>query len=392
MSFIKKAVKKVWNFVKKHWKEIVMVAAIVFTAGIATVGMAGFQAAMAAGGGGIGGFFSAVGSTMWAGVTATAGSMGIGSGAAVGAGTPFAAAGIGGGAAHVGLGAAMGAGGGFGLGAAGKAASAAAMSSAAEQAAVAGMIPAGGIGVEGTGIGVGSAAYEAGAGAAATVPSAGAGLMPGATGAASTAGGVTGVGTAAESMMPGHVVGTTPGGLPGAVAAKEGGMSVGKAMALSTGVQAVGAAYQGYAEGKAMEEELKSRIPKAAWGVATEAGGDRQNAVEDYLFEGAVMQPLAGADADATNKANELTMAQARRPQLAIATPMSQSRVGKPAGPEDFQGVAYNPQQMLNSPGVSQPNALMAQDPRRQATRNSMGFSLMPSLEQWRLGTYGSWG
>ena len=80
MSFIKKGLKKVWGFVKKHWVKIVMVAAIAFTAGIATIGVAGFQAALATGN-----IFTAVGSTMWAGVTGIGASMGIGSGPGVGA-------------------------------------------------------------------------------------------------------------------------------------------------------------------------------------------------------------------------------------------------------------------------------------------------------------------
>ena len=81
MSAVKKAVKKVGKFVKKNWKKIVIAAAIVFTAGIATVGVAGFSSAMTAAGGGFGGFLSAAGSTMVAGVSAIGGSLGIGQGA-----------------------------------------------------------------------------------------------------------------------------------------------------------------------------------------------------------------------------------------------------------------------------------------------------------------------
>ena len=63
------------------WKTIVLVGLSVFTMGLATVGFAGFSGAMAAAGGGFGGFMSAVGSTMYAGATAALGSIGIGSGA-----------------------------------------------------------------------------------------------------------------------------------------------------------------------------------------------------------------------------------------------------------------------------------------------------------------------
>jgi len=110
MSFVKKGLKKVWGFVKKHWLKIVIVAAIVFTAGVASVGFAAFSGVSTAGG-----LFGAVGSTMWAGVAATAGSMGIGSGAIMPTTASTIAAGTAG--THVGLGAAWGAAGGAGWGA-----------------------------------------------------------------------------------------------------------------------------------------------------------------------------------------------------------------------------------------------------------------------------------
>jgi hypothetical protein len=113
MSFVKKALKKVWSFIKEHWVEIVLVAAVVFTAGVATIGFSAF-----AGVSSVGGFFSAVGSTMWAGVAGVAGSMGIGQGAVVGAGGMTTAGGVSVAAGtHVGLGAAWGAGAGAGWGA-----------------------------------------------------------------------------------------------------------------------------------------------------------------------------------------------------------------------------------------------------------------------------------
>jgi hypothetical protein len=155
MSFVKKALKKAWNFVKDNWKTIALVAAIAFTAGVATVGFAAFSGVSS-----VGGFFSAVGSTMWAGVAGTAGSLSIGSGATVPAGSALAAQGV----THVGLGAAAGAGGGFGLGAAGKAA---ALQAAAHTAAMGATEAAAAanatniIGSQGTGIGVGTGANPA---------------------------------------------------------------------------------------------------------------------------------------------------------------------------------------------------------------------------------------
>lgn len=83
MSIVKKglkAVKKVvsgaWKFVKKNWKTIALVAIGVFTAGLVVGGWAAFSEVAAAQG-----FWHAVGSTMYAGVTAIGGTLGIGPGA-----------------------------------------------------------------------------------------------------------------------------------------------------------------------------------------------------------------------------------------------------------------------------------------------------------------------
>jgi len=113
---VKKTIKSVTKFVKKHWKTIVVVAAVVFTAGVATLGAGAFMSQMAAAQG-FTGFMSTIGSTMYAGATAALGSLGIGGGAA---GSAAAAANVTG----YGLGAGMGLGGGYGLGAAGSAAAA----------------------------------------------------------------------------------------------------------------------------------------------------------------------------------------------------------------------------------------------------------------------------
>jgi len=118
MSFISKGLKKVWKFVKDNWVAIALAVAVVFTAGVATVGFGAFSAAgfgsgaavagTAAGAGTFGSFMGAVGSTMWAGVAGAAGSMGVGAGATV----PTTAASVAAGTAgtQVGLGAAWGAG------------------------------------------------------------------------------------------------------------------------------------------------------------------------------------------------------------------------------------------------------------------------------------------
>lgn len=100
-----KRAKKGLKFIKKHWKKIVIAAAIVFTAGIATVGFAGFGAASAAAGGGVGGFLSAAGSTMAAGVASIGGTLGIGKGAALAkfGGTGYATLGTGAAAQSLGL-------------------------------------------------------------------------------------------------------------------------------------------------------------------------------------------------------------------------------------------------------------------------------------------------
>ena len=83
---VKKGLKKVGKFVKKNWKPILGVAAVAFTGGLATVGFAGLQGAIAANG-----ILGGIGSTMFAGATSMLGTIGIGSGAA---GTAAAAAGM----------------------------------------------------------------------------------------------------------------------------------------------------------------------------------------------------------------------------------------------------------------------------------------------------------
>jgi hypothetical protein len=111
VSVIKKGIKKAFKFVKKNWKYIVIAAAVVFTAGIATVGVAGFSSAAAAAGGGVGGFLSAAGSTMVAGVASIGGTLGVGQGASLAGfgGTGYATLGTGAAAQSLGFAGANGA-------------------------------------------------------------------------------------------------------------------------------------------------------------------------------------------------------------------------------------------------------------------------------------------
>lgn len=100
-----KRAKKGLRFVKRYWKQIVIAAAVVFTAGLATVGAAGFSAAAASAGGGFAGFVSAAGSTMAAGVASIGGTIGIGQGANLAAfgGSGYATLGTGAAAQGLGL-------------------------------------------------------------------------------------------------------------------------------------------------------------------------------------------------------------------------------------------------------------------------------------------------
>ena len=167
MSFVKKAFKKIKDFVKKYWVIIVIAAAVVFTAGVAAIGFSAFA------GGGFTGFMGAMGSTMVAGAQAIVGLVGIGSGATVGT----AGSGIGSGVlagTKVGFGAAAGLGGGAGIGA-GAAGAAATLANAS----VAGQAAITGAGVVTTGLGAApvSTTVAAGGGAGSGLSLAGVGKM-----------------------------------------------------------------------------------------------------------------------------------------------------------------------------------------------------------------------
>ena len=109
---IKKVFKKVTKFVKRYWKQIVIAAAIVFTAGVA---MGYFGAAAAAGGGaaagttaattaaaGGGTVFGAAGGAAALGVTEGVGALGLGTGGLMAGGTGAGLAAAGTGAATIG--------------------------------------------------------------------------------------------------------------------------------------------------------------------------------------------------------------------------------------------------------------------------------------------------
>jgi len=241
---IKKVAKKAVGFVKKYWKQIALVALIVFTAGVATLGAGAFSAAWT-GAAGFSAKMGVVGSTMWTGVTAAAGSLGIGGGAS---GTVAAQAGVTG----YGLGAGMGLGNSFGLGVAGANASAAA-TAAATATPLAGISPlASSVGLPANGVGI------------AVNPATGLSVAP--TTAKTFA--------AANTMAP-----------SAAVPAKAGFFSsdLAKSALITTG----GNMISGYAAGKAAEGE----DPKGFWGVDLSGKG------QDVAFNSGLMnqQPAFSA-------------------------------------------------------------------------------------------------
>lgn len=248
MSAIGKAFKKVVKFVKKHWKKIVIAAAVVFTAGIATVGLAGFSAAAATAGGGIGGFLSAAGSTMVAGVASIGGTLGIGSGVtATTAGGAFAgsaavanatAAGLSG--ATLGSGAAAGA---IGIGpSAGAGAAAAAAPAATSSFGIPGLLPATTPGAVTTASGL---SYGGGAGIAAA----------GEGGIASVVGG-------AANQVAGKIAPEASKGFLGLLTSQAG------SSLLSAGIMGISSFMQAKAANAAAEAEE----PNAYYGVALDGG------------------------------------------------------------------------------------------------------------------------
>lgn len=117
---IKSVVKGVTHFVKKYWVAIAIAAAIVFTAGIASVGVGAWTSAMSAGASsGFGGFMGAVGSTFSAGaatltggmIGSTAGLSSLAAGGSAAAGAAGATAGVAGTAGTAGFATPLGVGG-----------------------------------------------------------------------------------------------------------------------------------------------------------------------------------------------------------------------------------------------------------------------------------------
>lgn len=284
---IKKVVKGVAHFVKKYWKVIVIAAAIVFTCGIATVGLAGFSAASAAAGGGFGGFMSAVGSTMVAGVASIGGSIGIGSGVTAStAGGAFAAA-------PVMAGVSSGAGLTLGTGAAaqglGLAASTYAPAATAANAGVAGAAGAAGGATTGSGGGLLSttSAYT-GPGAISADGSLGS-TLGGQMTAADVAGGAGGAGAAgAASVGTSQIAPVSDiaysGSAPTAATQSPGLLgtilnSKAAGPLIYGGMQAI----QGYAQGKAMEDQYDQEKPLSYWGVGARGDANGGGAVNSIF-------------------------------------------------------------------------------------------------------------
>lgn len=241
------------GFVKKYWKPILMAAAIVFTAGIATVGVAGFSSAMAAGGGGFGGFMAAAGSTMTAGVASIGGSLGIGSGVTAStAGGAFANAGI-----MSGL--APGAGLTLGSGAAAQGLGLAASTVAPAQGLGLASSAIGQSGLAAGATGATSGGYGAGGFLTAANPA------PGLMGTAGASGGsvLSGAGAAATNGIASNVAGAATQG-----AAKQGVLSTilnsrAAGPLLSAGIQGL----SGYAQGQQQQYLYNQTKPLSYWGV-----------------------------------------------------------------------------------------------------------------------------
>lgn len=227
MSVVKKAVKGVGKWVRKNWVKLVVAAAVVFTCGIATVGVAGFSAASAAAGGGFAGFVSAAGSTMAAGVASIGGTLGIGQGANLAAfgGTGYATLGTGAAAQSLGL-------------------------AGANGAMTAGRIASMGTGAPSAALGGGPAAA----------------LASNAGSAASTAGGVTSVAPAAASAAT------------GAAPVAGGGFLSRNAVPL---MQAGLGLIQSYGQARQAEEDWERTKPRGYWGVGLNGEEDAQITPQD---------------------------------------------------------------------------------------------------------------
>lgn len=273
VNFTKKVEKAGHRFVKKYWKQILIAAAIVFTAGIATVGVAGFSSAMAAGGGGFAGFMSAAGSTMVAGTAAIGGSVGIGSGVTAStAGGAFAAA-------PVMSGVAAGSGLTLGTGAAAQGLGLAASTYApAATAASAGATSIGTSGLTAGATGATSGGYGAGGYLTAANPA------PGLMGTAGSTGGATAAGAAGTAATTG--ITSNAASVATQEAAKKGVLSTVlnsrlSGPLLSAGVQGI----SGYMQGKQQQQMMEDTRPLSFWGAGARGQGG-----------GAVNSPFSSGD------------------------------------------------------------------------------------------------
>lgn len=277
---VKGIVKGVAHFVKKYWKVIVIAAAIVFTAGIATVGVAGFSSAMAAAGGGFGGFMSAVGSTMVAGVASIGGSLGIGQGVTAStAGGAFASA-------PVMAGVSSGAGLTLGTGAAAQGLGLASSTYAPAAAEVSGAAggAAGGAGSFNALTGAGTYTGPGAVSADTSLSGALGGQVTAADVAGGAGAGAAGgaVGSSAISQVPDIAYSGTqiapaatqsPGLLGTVLNSKAAGPLI------YGGMQAI----QGYAQGKAMQEQYDQEKPLSYWGVGARGDANGGGAVNSIF-------------------------------------------------------------------------------------------------------------
>jgi hypothetical protein len=287
---VKGVVKGVTKFVKKYWKQIVIAAAIVFTAGIATVGIAGFSSAMAAAGGGFTGFMSAAGSTMVAGVASIGGSLGIGSGVTAStAGGAFAAA-------PVMSGVAAGSGLTLGTGAAAQSLGLAAST-------------------YGAGAGAAGAAGGAAGGAGSFNALTGAGTY---TGAGSTAANASYLAHAAETgSLAGVPAGSAAAGAAGAAgssgalgaaaagAGKQGLLStvMNSRLAgplLSAGIQGISGYMQGKQQQELAEEQWDREKPLSYWGVGARGESNGGGAVSSPFQPGSTLTTTPNQASNAT--------------------------------------------------------------------------------------------
>jgi hypothetical protein len=351
---VKKVVKGVGHFIKRYWKVIVIAAAIVFTAGIATVGVAGFSSAMAAGGGGFAGFMSAAGSTMVAGVASIGGTIGIGSGVTAStAGGAFAAAPV---LAGVGEGAGLT----LGTGAAAQGLGIAA-STYAPAAAEVGGAAGGAAGGAGSFNALTGAGTYTGPGAVSADTSL-SGALGGQVTAADVAGGAGAAGGAVGSSAISQVPDIAYSGTQIAPAASQSPGLLGTVLnskaavpLIYSGMQAI----QGYAQGKAQQDEIDRTKPMGFFGVGVR--GNAPDANVNSIFgtneelTGGVVNPAGGLTASNSDPFSSVNaQGQPTQPVQQISPYVPDARANLPNGtqwmpnlPNAQQGlmtIGWNPQ------------------------------------------------